>query len=69
VELSRAGRTWALSAASASAGWSLSLVEHGAEREPVVVIDDFAPAPAAFRDPEAGRLTVDIFVVATAARG
>ncbi|WP_369412085.1 DUF6445 family protein [Hephaestia mangrovi] len=45
MELSRAGRTWALSAASASAGWSLSLVEHGAEREPVVVIDNFAPAP------------------------
>jgi len=51
VELSGVGgRGGTLSAAGASAGWSLSVVEHGAEREPVVVIDGFAPDPQRFVD-------------------
>lgn len=51
MELPRAGGAGdALSAADASAGWSLSVVEHGAEREPVVVIDNFAPNPQRFID-------------------
>lgn len=51
MELSRAGGAGGpLNAAAASAGWSLSVVEHGAEREPVVVIDNFAPDPQRFID-------------------
>ena len=37
------------------AGWSLAVVEHGTEREPVVVIDNFAPDPQRFVD-DAGHI-------------
>jgi hypothetical protein len=36
--------------ADPGAGWSLSVVEQGVEREPVVVIDHFAPEPDRFID-------------------
>lgn len=49
MELSRAGGAGerALSVADA---WRLSVAEHGAEREPVVIIDGFAPTPERFLD-------------------
>jgi hypothetical protein len=51
VELPRAGGAGGtLSARDALAGWSLSVVGHGVEREPVVVIDDFARDPQRFVD-------------------
>lgn len=49
MELSRARRAGERALTVADA-WHLSVEEHGAEREPVVVIDGFAPDPQRFID-------------------
>ena len=47
MELSRAGER---AAVTAGAGWRVAVERHGVERQPVVVIDGFAAAPAQFVD-------------------